>query len=68
MFERLRGLRRRLAGEQKVPAYVVFSDAALIAMATMKPKTPDDFLSVPGVGAAKLERYGRVFLEEIAAE
>ena len=68
LFERLRDLRRTLAAEQKVPAYVVFSDATLVGMATVKPKTREEFLEVSGVGQTKLERYGEVFLEAIAGE
>ena len=45
LFERLRDLRRTLAAEQKVPAYVVFSDATLVGMATVKPQ---DTRGVPG--------------------
>ena len=66
LFERLRELRRRLAAEQSVPAYVVFADAALADMARRVPATREEFLEVSGVGAAKLERYGDVFLAEIA--
>jgi len=67
LFERLRTLRRGLAREQGVPAYVVFADAALQAMAALRPGTPEEFLEVPGVGRTKLERYGSVFLAEIGA-
>jgi ATP-dependent DNA helicase RecQ len=66
LFERLRDLRRRIAAEQSVPAYVVFADAALADMARRAPATPEEFLEVSGVGAAKLERYGDAFLAEIA--
>ena len=66
LFERLRELRRRLAAEQSVPAYVVFADAALADMARRVPATREEFLEVSGGGAAKLERYGDVFLAEIA--
>ncbi len=66
LFERLRELRREIAAEQSVPAYVVFADAALADMARRAPSTRDEFLAVSGVGAAKLERYGDVFLEAIA--
>jgi ATP-dependent DNA helicase RecQ len=66
LFERLRDLRRRIAAEQSVPAYVVFADAALADMARRAPATRDEFLEVSGVGAAKLERYGEAFLGEIA--
>jgi len=67
LFERLRELRHVLATEQQVPAYVVFGDRSLADMATRKPATRDEFLDCHGVGAAKLERYGEVFLEAIAA-
>ncbi len=67
LFERLRALRRRFADEQGVPAYVVFSDATLAAMAAHRPATPEALLGISGVGKAKLERYGEAFLEAIAA-
>ena len=68
LFERLRELRRRIAAEQSVPAYVVFADAALADMARRAPATAEEFLQVSGVGAAKLERYGDAFLGEIASQ
>jgi ATP-dependent DNA helicase RecQ len=68
LFERLRDLRRRIAAEQSVPAYVVFADAALADMARRAPATREQFLEVSGVGAAKLERYGDAFLGEIAGD
>ena len=68
LFERLRELRREIAAEQKVPAYVVFADAALADMARRAPGTREEFLEVSGVGAAKLERYGEAFLAAIAGE
>jgi ATP-dependent DNA helicase RecQ len=66
LFEALRGLRAELAKEQKVPAYVVFSDAALHDMCRKLPRTAEAFLDVSGVGQVKLERYGEAFLEAIA--
>lgn len=66
MFEHLRILRKELADARGVPAYVVFNDATLRAMAVARPTSESDFLSIPGVGAAKLETYGEVFLEAIA--
>ena len=66
LFEALRGLRRDLAMERSVPAYVVFSDAALRDMARMRPSTLDSFLRVSGVGSAKAEQYGDLFLAAIA--
>lgn len=68
LFERLKTLRRQLAVQRDVPAYVVFSDATLFAMATQRPTTEDELLSVPGVGPTKLERYGRAFLEVLAGQ
>ncbi len=62
LFEALRGLRKRLADEQNVPAYVVFSDATLAEMAARRPATRAELLEVNGVGQAKLERYGDAFL------
>jgi ATP-dependent DNA helicase RecQ len=67
LFERLRELRREIAEEQGVPAYVVFSDRTLADMAARNPRDRAGFLEVFGVGEAKLERYGDVFLEAIAA-
>jgi len=68
LFERLRALRRRLADEQHMPAYVVFSDATLAAMAALKPRTREELLRVSGVGQTKLARYGDVFLAVLAGE
>ncbi|MCJ7724794.1 MAG: ATP-dependent DNA helicase, partial [Acidimicrobiia bacterium] len=65
LFERLRELRHQLADEQGVPAYVVFSDATLLAMVAARPQNPGALLAVGGVGPVKLERYGRAFLEVI---
>jgi ATP-dependent DNA helicase RecQ len=66
LLERLRILRRRLAQQRRVPAYVVFNDATLLEMAALKPTTLDELLQVNGVGQAKLDRYGETFLREIA--
>jgi ATP-dependent DNA helicase RecQ len=68
LFDRLRDLRRRIAGQQQVPAYVVFADRSLADMAARKPASPEEFLAVHGVGEAKLQRYGDVFLAAIAGE
>ncbi|MFO1401634.1 MAG: ATP-dependent DNA helicase RecQ [Steroidobacteraceae bacterium] len=65
LFERLRTLRKRLADERQVPAYVVFSDKALQDMAARRPRTRAEFLEVHGVGQKKLEEYGEAFLAEI---
>jgi ATP-dependent DNA helicase RecQ len=68
LFERLRELRREIAAEQGVPAYVVFPDATLMAMAAARPGSEDELLALSGVGQAKLARYGEAFLEAVGAE
>jgi ATP-dependent DNA helicase RecQ len=65
LFEALRKLRRQLAEEKHVPAFVVFSDATLRDMARLKPVTTEDFLQVNGVGEKKCEQYAQVFLRAI---
>lgn len=65
LFERLRALRKKLADERGVPAYVVFSDKALQDMAARLPRTCAEFLAVHGVGQRKLEEYGAAFLAAI---
>jgi ATP-dependent DNA helicase RecQ len=67
LFEALRALRRELAEERRVPAYVLFSDATLRDMARLRPGSPRTFLSVRGVGERKLADLGDRFLEEIAS-
>ena len=62
LFEALREERTRLAKAQGVPPYVIFHDATLRAMALAVPKHPHDMLNLPGVGQAKLDRYGEAFL------
>jgi len=66
LFQRLRTLRKSLADRQGVPAYIVFSDKVLREMATRRPRSAGELLGVPGVGPAKLERYGTAFLSEIS--
>ena len=65
LFDRLRALRRRLADEEGVPAFVVFGDVTLRRLAAAGPVTMQDMLRVSGVGPAKLERYGEAFLTVI---
>lgn len=62
----LKDLRKSLAMRQSIPAYVVFTDATLIDMCRLKPKTQEKFMEVSGVGQAKSQRYGEVFLAVIA--
>ena len=65
LFETLRTLRRDLATSKNVPAYVVFGDAALRDMACHRPSTRGAFLQTRGVGSAKAEQYGPLFLDAI---
>jgi ATP-dependent DNA helicase RecQ len=68
LLSALKAKRRALAEEQSVPAYVIFPDRTLIEMAETRPRTLDDLARINGVGAKKLERYGRAFLEVIAGD
>jgi ATP-dependent DNA helicase RecQ len=63
LFERLRIVRRELADEAGVPAYIVFGDKVLLEMVARRPRSSRELLQVPGVGEAKLERYGAAFLD-----
>jgi ATP-dependent DNA helicase RecQ len=65
LFERLRGVRKRLAGTNHVPPYIIFSDKTLHEMSRLLPKTAAEMRRVPGVGDVKLERYGEDFLDAI---
>ena len=65
LFELLRELRRTLAEERGVPPYVVFGDVSLVEMAYFLPQSRESFARISGVGAAKLEEYGEVFVEHI---
>ncbi len=65
LLARLKALRRELADEKNVPAYIVFSDATLIDMCKKLPTTNDELLAVSGVGKVKLRQYGDRFLQVI---
>jgi ATP-dependent DNA helicase RecQ len=66
LLQHLKALRMKLAKARDVPAYVIFSDRTLIDMAAKVPLTRWDFGEVHGVGAAKQEQFGEIFLGEIA--
>lgn len=68
VFERLRSLRRSIAEERGVPPYVVFSDAVLRDLARERPGSSDELLGIKGIGRAKLEAFGEVFLAELNRE
>jgi len=67
VFERLREWRSRSAAEAKVPAYVIFTDATLVAIAETAPADLTGLATVPGVGPTKLDRYGAQVLELLQA-
>jgi len=65
LWNALRACRKRLAEEQGVPPYVIFHDATLREMLEFRPLTPEQLLSITGVGHSKLERFGDEFLAVI---
>jgi DNA helicase-2/ATP-dependent DNA helicase PcrA len=66
LFERLREWRVERAAAEKVPAYVVFTDLTLQAIAETKPADEQGLLSINGVGRTKLDKYGAEVLELVA--
>ena len=64
-FEALRAWRTRQAAEQQVPAYCIFSQKALYALASAAPKTQDELLGIHGIGPRKAKRYGEAILSLI---
>jgi len=67
LFEALRAWRASVAREQGVPAYIVFGDATLRALAERRPATLAELDGISGIGAKKREAYGEAVLEVIAA-
>ena len=65
LLEKLKARRKQLAVEQGLPPYVIFHDSTLAEMAQRLPDNPDQLLQVSGVGLAKLEKYGEIFLAVI---
>jgi ATP-dependent DNA helicase RecQ len=66
LFEKLRIVRRKLADERNVPAYVIFSDVSLREMARSYPETTTAFRRIPGVGEQKLREFAAPFMAVIA--
>jgi len=62
----LKEVRRRIAQEENVPAYIVLSDATLMELATYLPHNKDEFLKISGFGEVKIEKYGKQFWEVVA--
>jgi ATP-dependent DNA helicase RecQ len=66
LFERLRAVRKQLADDRKVPAYIVFGDTTLRVMAREYPETLDAMEGIPGMGEKKRAEFGALFAAEIA--
>ncbi|MDP4220011.1 MAG: DNA helicase RecQ [Bacteroidota bacterium] len=67
LFEKLRALRKNIAEKHGMAPYMIFHDSSLRDMTVRLPKTKSEFLEVLGVGESKADKYGKLFLEEIAA-
>jgi DNA helicase-2/ATP-dependent DNA helicase PcrA len=67
LVQALKGLRKSLAAARAVPAYVIFSDATLLAIAETRPRRPESLLAISGIGPKKLELYGEAVLQVVAA-
>jgi ATP-dependent DNA helicase RecQ len=62
LLDSLRQLRKQIAEKDSMPAYIIFSDAAIQDMIEKKPTTLEEFSMIRGVGQAKLDKYGKVFV------
>lgn len=68
LFDRLREWRLEMAKEKNVPAYVVFTDATLMAVAETRPSTEEELLGVSGIGPIKAAEYGESLLQVLSLE
>ncbi len=68
LLERLRNWRARRAKDQKVPSFVVFTDATLTAIAEYRPVDTAGLVAIPGIGSAKLNSYGDEVLALVRGE
>lgn len=66
LFEMLRIARTNLAQKENVAAYLIFSDATLLELATYLPQTLDEVRKISGFGDIKLAKYGKIFLEVVS--
>ncbi|MDQ7092126.1 DNA helicase RecQ [Desulfosporosinus sp. PR] len=66
LFDRLRALRKQLASQENLPPYMIFADSTLREMSQVCPVNPREMIRISGVGERKLEKYGDIFLNEIA--
>jgi ATP-dependent DNA helicase RecQ len=67
LYSLLRDIREKIAKREDVPAYVIFSNKTLEALTKYQPADPEQALLVPGIGAAKVQRYAKPFLDAIIA-
>lgn len=67
LLQQLKDIRRQIANEENVPAYIVLSDASLIELATYLPHNKEEFLKISGFGQVKIEKYGKQFWDVVAA-
>ena len=65
LFDMLKAVRTDLAQKEDVPAYLIFSDATLLELATYLPQTMEDVRKISGFGDVKLAKYGKIFLEAV---
>ena len=65
LFEQLREWRKQTADASSVPAFVVFTDATLTAIAADRPKTATELLQIPGIGQVKVDRYGDAVIDVV---
>ena len=65
LFEALRALRKRLADQEALPAYIVLSDKVLHLLSTARPTTMEAFGNISGIGEYKKKKYGKDFVELI---
>ena len=68
VYEALRAWRRERAADEKLPAYCVFTDATMTALAEIKPSDAAALVRVPGIGAAKIDKYGEEILRLCGGE
>ncbi|MBI1768636.1 MAG: DNA helicase RecQ [Bacteroidetes bacterium] len=67
LLQQLKDIRRKIANEENVPAYIVLSDATLLELATYLPHNKEEFLKISGFGQVKIEKYGKQFWDVVAA-
>ncbi|MEO6454131.1 MAG: RecQ family ATP-dependent DNA helicase, partial [Ginsengibacter sp.] len=65
LFENLKSIRSKIAHEENLPAYIIFSDSTLLDLATYLPLSENDLLKISGFGMVKLERYGQPLLQAV---